>query len=455
VHGLSIGRAFSVLAERDPTAVAVRCGDTVLTRAELDVLATRLARRWIAEGLAVDDLVTIALPNSVDAIVATVATWKAGATPQPLNPGLPAREHDRLLDLTGPALVVDGPVGDGIDGPELPDVAASCWKAPTSSGSTGVPKVILAAAPARVDPDRPIAPFVPQHAVQVVAGPLFHAAPFVYAYRGLMTGHELVVLPRFDAGAWLRAVEEFGATWGMLTPAHLHRIARHPAVGSADLSSLERILHLGARCPGWLKLFWMERLGPDRVEELYAGTESQGLCFVSGRDWVHHPGSVGRPLPGSEFRVVRPDLSDCAPFEVGEILMRRNQPTYSYVGSDPLVRDGWHTLGDAGWFDADGFLFVADRLDDVITTAGVAVLPADVEGVLEEHPGVSCAVVVGRADDERGQVVHAVVQGSASEGELRAWSRERMDPEKAPRSYEFVDGPLRDDAGKVRRSRWR
>ena len=452
---LSIGAAFTLLARRAPDAVAVRCGAEVLTRGELEVRADALARRWIADGVRVDDVVTVCLPNSVDFVVATVAAWKAGATPQPLSPGLPDRERRAVLDLTRPAVVVDAELPEGLEGGPLPDLASSCWKAPTSSGSTGRPKVVRAAAPARVDPDGRVAPFVPRVARQLVAGPLFHAAPFVYAMRGLMTGHELLVLPRFDAGGWLRLVQEHRATWSVLSPATMHRIARHPARDATDVGSLGSVLHLGARCAPWLKREWIDWLGPGRVQELYAGTESQGLTFVSGSEWLEHPGSVGRPLPGSEFRVVRADGSECGPGEVGEVLMRRDRPTYSYLGAEPRVRDGWHTLGDSGWFDAEGYLFLADRLDDVVTSAGVAIAPADVEGVLEEHPAVRSALVVGRPDAERGQVVHAVVEGRVPEGELREWVRGRLDPEKAPRTYRFVSGPLRDEAGKARRADWR
>jgi bile acid-coenzyme A ligase len=446
VPDLTIGAAFSLLAQRAPDAVAVRCGDEVVTRADLESRANGLARRWIADGVRVDDVVTVCLPNSTDFVVATVAAWKAGATPQPLSPRLPARERDAVLDLTRPVVVVDGELPEGLGGGPLPDLAASCWKAPTSSGSTGTPKVIRAGAPARFDPDATVAPFVPREAVQLVAGPLFHAAPFVYALRGLMTGHELVVLPRFDAGEWLRLAGEHGVTWSVLSPATMHRIARHPDRPTADVSSLRSVLHVGARCAPWLKRTWIDWLGAERVEELYAGTESQGLAFIGGAEWLEHPGSVGRPLPGSEFRVVRPDRTRCAPGEIGEIVMRRDVRD---------VRDVWHTLGDSGWFDADGFLFVADRLDDVITSAGVAIAPADVEGVLEEHPGVRSAIVVGRPDAERGEVVHAVVEGPVREEGLRDWLRSRLDPEKAPRSYEFVGEPLRDEAGKARRARWR
>ncbi len=457
---MSIGRAFAHLADEAPDAVAVRCGGDVMTRRELDLASNRVAHAW-AGRVGHDDLVTIVLPNGLDFVLACVATWKLGATPQPLSPRIGAGERAAILELARPALVVDGPVGTCDDDSPLPDLAASSWKAPTSSGSTGRPKIVRAAAPATVDPDGRVAPFVPRRAVQLVAGPLFHAAPFVYAMRGLMTGHELVVLPQFDPTEALRAIERHGITWTMLVPTMMHRIWRlGPDVRDAhDVSSIESVLHLGARCAPWLKRSWIDWLGPDRVVEVYAGTESQGVAMITGREWLERPGSVGRGISGSQFRVVRPDGTTAAPGESGEIVMRREgPPTYSYVGAEQVLKDGWHTLGDAGRMDVDGYLWVDDRLDDVIVTGGVKVQPADVEAVLEEHPAVRSAVAVPRPDEGLGQVVHAVVdvaQADVEVPELAEWARGRLDPEKAPRSWELTREPLRDDTGKVRRRAFR
>lgn len=453
----SIARALGELAREEPDAVAVRHGDVATTRRELDLDTNRLAREW-ADRVGQDDLVTISLPNGLDFVRACCAVWKLGATPQPLSTTMPAAERRGVLDLARPALVVDRPIGvvEGDEAP-LPDRVASSWKAPASSGSTGRPKLVRAAADGTVDPYGPVADFVPRNAVQLVAGPLTHAAPFVYGMRGLMTGHELVLMPGFEPEAWLSLVAEHRVTWGVLVPTMMHRIHRlgPDRLAAADVSSLESVLHLGARCAPWLKRAWIDWLGPGRVVEVYAGTEAQGLATITGREWLDHPGSVGRGCGGSRFRVVRPDGSDCAPGEVGEILMRRDRPTYTYVGERPRVRDGWHTLGDSGHLDADGYLYVGDRLDDVIVTGGTSVQPADVEQVLDAHPDVRGSVVVGRADEELGEVVHAVVETTASVAELVAWVGGRLDREKHPRSWEVGTVSLRPDTGKVRRRDWR
>ncbi|WP_299055408.1 AMP-binding protein [uncultured Nocardioides sp.] len=448
---VTISRAPALLAERDPDGVALRSGRRVVTRRALVDLADGVARRWVAEGLGVDDVVVLGCGDPVDLVLAAVATWRAGATPLPLAPGLAPGERAALLDLARPARVEDGPLDltPGRAGAPLPDRAASSWKVAASSGSTGRPKLVRAAAPARVDPDRPVAAFVPRDAVQLVASPPHAGAGFVYATRGLTSGHELVLMPSFDAGEWLRLVAGHRVTWSVLSPTTMRAIARHPDRATADVSSLESVLHVGARCPEPLKRDWLAWLGPSRVVEVYAGTESAGVAMIGGEDWLLHPGSVGRGVGGTRFRVVRPDGGDCAPGEVGEILMRRDAPTYTYVGAAAQDRHGWHSLGDAGRTDADGWLWVLDRLDDLVDVDGHRVAPADVEAALLEHPDVGSAVVVGR-----GGGLHAVVQCPDLDA-VRAWAATRLDPPHLPTGWEAVPHPLRDDAGKARRSSYR
>ncbi|MDP4331981.1 AMP-binding protein [Curtobacterium sp. A7_M15] len=473
---ITISRAFTELAQRSPDAPAVRDGSDALTRGTLEARSNALARRYRDAGVRTDSFVTVVGGNTVDTVIATVAVWKAGATPQPLSPRLPAPERQKVLDLVDPALVVsDEPVAgrtwmplDGAGDPAsdtdarpLEDHAAASWKAPTSSGSTGTPKVVVAAASAHVDPDGRVAEFVPRHATQLVAGPLHHAAPFVYAMRGLMTGHALVLMPRFDAAAWLDTVVSARATWGMLVPTMMSRImALGPELfADADVTSLDSVLHIGAVCPPHVKRSWIRWLGPDRVVEVYSGTESNGLAMIRGDEWLQHPGSVGRPIGGTTIRIVRPDGRAAGIGETGRIEMTRpGAATYRYLGRGVPAQDSWHSLGDSGHLDHDGYLYIADRNDDLIVSGGVNVWPAAVESTLERHPAVRTCVVVGKPDPDFGQRVHAVVDvgtSSVSREQLDDWAASAFTPDERPRSWTIVHAPIRDDTGKVRRRAWR
>ena len=472
---MSISRAFTVLADRDPDRLAVDDGHTRLTRADLEGRANALARRFRELGVTTDAFVTVAGDNRTATVVATVAAWKAGATPQPLSPWLPAAEQEAILRLVDPALVVSDepmvgrrwlPLSAGDTEPPVheaappPDRAAACWKAPTSSGSTGRPKIVLAAASAHVDPDAPVAEFVPHRATQLVAGPLAHAAPFVYAFRGLMTGHSLVLLPRFDENAWLDAIGRHRITWGMLVPAMMARIgALGPdRLARTDVSTLESVLHIGAHCPDHVKRAWIGWLGAHRIVEVYSGTESSGLTMVRGDDWLAHPGTVGRPTGGTAVRVVRPDGTGTPPGQIGRIEMTRPGPApYRYLGDRPPPADTWHTLGDCGWLDDDGFLFLAGRVDDRIVSDGREIWPAAVESALERHPDVRSCLVVGRPDAVRGQAIHAVVDvgdSAATAPALAEWAATVLPPEHRPHQWTVVHEPLRGDTGKVRRREW-
>jgi len=172
-------------------------------------------------------------------------------------------------------------------------------------------------------------------------------------------------------------------------------------------------------------------------------------------EWLSLPGSVGRVVLG-EMRVAGPAGEDVAPGTVGEIWMRPpdDRATYHYIGASPVAREGWESLGDMGWFDEDGYLYLADRQTDMILVGGANVYPAEVESALDEHPAVLSSCVIGLPDDDYGNVVHALVEirGEVTDDELRAHLAERLVGYKLPRTFERSPEPLRDDAGKVRRS---
>jgi bile acid-coenzyme A ligase len=266
-------------------------------------------------------------------------------------------------------------------------------------------------------------------------------------------------MPRFDAEATLAWIERFRIDYAILVPTMMNRIWRLGAEARSryDLSSLRIVLHLGAPCPEWLKQNWIDWLGPERIHELYGGTESLGNTWITGTEWLSHRGSVGKMMPGAELRILDERGDEVAPGVIGEVYLRPTASSgaaYSYIGAEARSRDGWESLGDMGRVDEEGYLYLTDRRTDMIVTGGANVYPAEVEAALEAHPSVSSSAVIGLPDDDLGQRVHAIVQcrDDVDEDALRAHLAEHLVRYKIPRSIEYVETPLRDEAGKVRRS---
>lgn len=456
-------------ARRAPEEPVVVDDRETLTARGLDTAATSLAHTLRRRGVGLDDTVAVSMANSVDVVIACVGVWRAGATPQLLDPRLRREERAALEGLDRPAAAIGAAPVDGSipwlpsarvapDAGPLPDLAASSWKAATTSGSTGRPKIVRAAAPARLDPERPVAAFLPRTGTQLVAGPLWHSAVFTYAFRGLLTGQRLVVMDRFSPENWIDRVETHRVTWGLLVPTMMARLLRLPEAqrDPARVTSLHAVLHMGAPCPPDLKRAFLAWLGPERVDEVYAGSESNGLTLIGGVDWLAHPGSVGRPIGGTRLRI-RDDRGDDVPTgRPGRIWMHRgDDAAYAYVGArSRRDADGWDTLDDIGHVDADGFLFVHDRADDIVNRAGTKVAPATVESALASHPDVVEAVAFGVRDDDLGSAVHAVVRltdDPAPLDDILAFARSRLAPVPLD-ALHVTTSPLRNDAGKVRRS---
>ncbi|HEY8547623.1 MAG TPA: AMP-binding protein [Acidimicrobiales bacterium] len=465
---VSFPRRLADLAAADPDRPAVTCGADTVTRAQLEARADQLARHLRRRGVGLGDMVTIALPNSVEWVVAAVAAWKLGAIPQPVSPKLPPRELAAIVELANPAAVLgpdswevpDGPdAGAAEDAEPLPDVVSPAWKAPTSGGSTGRPKLIVAGDPATFDTDARPGLRIQPDGCMVMPGPLYHNGPVVWSLQALLWGNHVVLLPRFDAAETLRLIAAHRADIVYVVPTMMKRISRLPDEErlAHDLSSLRTVWHLAEPCPPWLKQEWIDWLGPDVVMELYAGTEAQVATVISGREWLEHRGSVGRPLAG-EVLILDEEGEPVPPGTVGEVWLRsgRDRPTYRYVGAEARTREGgWESLGDLGWVDEDGYLYLADRMQDMILSGGANIYPAEVEAAINEHPKVRSCAVIGLPDDDLGSRAHAIVEadeGAVDADELRAFVRERLVAYKVPRTWELVQEGLRDEAGKVRRA---
>ena len=472
---ISLGAKLAQHARFQPNAPAVSCGEQTLTYAALHRRTNRIARGLSALGVKHGDLVTLGLPNGVGFVEACYAIWKLGATPQPVSFRLPKGELEAIMQLAKTPIVIadfnhqiDRPLV-GIaelaalsdDDSDLPDATAPISKAPTSGGSTGRPKLILSGQPGETLAETPeiggwrLTP----NSIAVLPAPLYHNAGFGMMMAAMSQGCHLVVMPRFDPEATLAEIEKRRATWVYVVPTMMNRIWRLPDVVREryDLSSLQTLWHLAAPCPAFLKEAFIRWIGPDVVMELYAGTEAQAVTIITGGEWLEHRGSVGRVTVG-EMKAVGEDGADLPPGEVGEIYMRRPEgapPTYKYVGATAKVMEGgWESLGDIGWFDEDGYLYLSDRRADMILVGGSNVYPAEIEAALEEHPAVQSVAVIGLPDEDLGNRVHAIVQAkeAVTPDQLKAHVAERLVSYKQPRTFEFVDEPLRDDAGKVRRS---
>jgi bile acid-coenzyme A ligase len=470
---MSMGRAFGWWAERDPEAVALVHGEAGATRGELERRSNRRARAYASLGVGEGDRVTLALPNGIEFFEACLATWKLGATPNPISSRLPELERRALVELAEPALVVGAEPGEYGDrpalspgsepSPELPDTAlpdrvSRYVRAMTSGGSTGRPKLIIEKTPAECDPEaEPNG--MRAGGTTLVPGPLYHAGPFITSWQQLLCGGRVILLSRFDPALCLELIERHGVDWVLFVPTMMQRIWRLPEEERTrrDLSSLRTVMCTGAPSPAWLKRAWIEWLGPERIQEAYGGSERIAGTQISGVEWLAHPGSVGRPTGGRKIRILRPDGSECGPGEVGEVYMMPaagQGSTYFYVGAEAAATsDGWESLGDMGSLDEEGYLYLVDRKTDMIVTGGANVYPAEVEAALDAHPAVRSSAVIGLPDEDLGQRIHAVVDATAPVGdeELREHLARHLVRYKIPRSFEYVTEPLRDDAGKVRR----
>jgi bile acid-coenzyme A ligase len=473
VQGTTFLTVLRQLAGADPGRPAVTFGDDTLTRADLVSRVENLAALFARLGVRQGDNVTIGLPNSIGFVEAMFAAWALGAVPQPISDRLPPRERAAIIELADPALVVGAPATESggrpvlesvprdlSPGPFTPGVAPE-WKRMTSGGSTGRPKLIAAAEPAVAEKVATAAPlvFVRPEGTVLMPGPLAHNAPFSVTTTALLTGNHVVLAPRFDAEQTLRLIERYRVTYVLMVPTMMLRIMRLPEEvrAAADVSSLEVVFHLASPCPPWLKQAWIEWLGPERIAELYGGTELQAVTIITGTEWVAHRGSVGRVVVG-EVEIRDPEGRPLAAGAEGEIWMRRGAGVpspYRYIGATARsAGEGWESLGDIGKLDADGYLYITDRLADMILVGGSNVYPAEIEAALDEHPNVQSCCVFGLPHEDLGNIPYAIVELSApaSDEELLAHLRQHLAPYKLPRVIERASTPLRDDAGKVRRS---
>lgn len=481
-QSMTPGARLTQLAAAQPDQIAVICdlqngGEQTLTWSELERWANRFAHRLAESGVQRGDFVVINFPNSIEHVVSTLAIFKLGACPMPINYRMPAAERDAMMALASPKVVLSDAEGitaisraqmhklDHYSTEPLPDAVPQPFKAIASGGSTGKPKLIVAPGAFQLPPS--IHPFALVMGMKpgdrvYSPGPLYHNQAFMFSQVALFIGASIVINEKFDADRTLSAIERHRPTMLNVVPTMMLRMARSPAFESSDLGSLRSLWHMASACADWVKRAWINKIGASRVCEIWAATEVTGVTSINGEEWLKRPGSVGRGF-STEIRILDADRKPLPVNEVGEIFTRFNNapPPYQYLGAPPLESlDGEFTsVGDLGYLDDQGYLFLADRRVDLIISGGANIYPAEVEAVLTQFKGVRDAVVIGIKDEDLGRRVHALIEpmpGTRLHGsELDAHVRKQLASYKVPRSYEMVEELPRDEAGKIRRSKLR
>ena len=491
----------TAVATPDKPAIVLYPSGTVVTFGELEARANRLAHLFRASGLVEGDAVAILIENNEHIHAVMWAARRAGLYYVPVNTHLTAAEAAYIIDNSAAkAIVGSGKLVETLAGlgaelpnglPELlliadgeldgwqryPECVADQPDTPIddeiegdllqySSGTTGRPKGIKRDLPHVPPSEWPgmmsalVGFWMHPDAVYLSPAPLYHTAPSVWSMQTQAGGITTVILEKFDAEGALDAIQKHRVTHGQFVPVMFTRMLKLPEAvrNSYDVSSLERVMHAAAPCPVEIKLQMMDWWGPI-VDEYYASSEAIGSTLITAEDYLTHPGSVGKPMFGA-IHIVGEDGNELPQGEAGEIYFEGGMD-FEYL-NDPTktasARDvhGWKTVGDIGYLDEDGYLYLTDRRHHMIISGGVNIYPQEAENMLVTHPKVMDAAVFGVPDDEMGQRVKGVVQtvdpADATDEfaeELSAWLRDRLAHFKCPRSISFEAQLPRTDTGKL------
>ncbi len=483
---------LSAVARRDPERVAFVDGAVIRTYGELDARSAALARALHARGIRAGDRVAIMMANSIEFFEAWAAAARVGASVVLVNWHLKRDElayilgdsaarillaHEKFLDVARAAAgdqceVIDVPgsyealIAGSPDEGAIDDCVVLASPVFYTSGTTGRPKGVIHGT---FNADVAVAAQRGQVAlwgwnerdVYLLSGPAYHAGPGGFVMSALFVGASTVILRpdaqgRWDSRGWLDAVARQGVTISFMTPAHFIRLLERTAEERAavDLSSLRIIVHGAAPCPAAVKhqiLDWF----PCPVWELYGASEG-GATRISSDEWRDRPGSVGASWPGVEIRILDENGNTQPTGVTGLVYIRPAGGARFHYHDDPdktaaAWRDDAFTVGDVGYLDADGYLFLTDRASDMVIRGGVNIYPREVEEVLHEHPAVVDCAVFGVPDDRLGERLKAVVElrDPVSNESLAAFVAERVADYKVPSDWEVVSELPRNPNGKV------
>ncbi len=479
-----------------PAVIMAGSGDTI-TYKQLDERSNQCAHLFRKLGLQHGDTVAICLENRAEFFDIVWGAQRAGLIYVAISCRLTASEIDYILKDSGSKALFASPylgaVLDQIESPvtrfilggvhagwdnyadtvaDMPITPVADERAGTdmlySSGTTGQPKGIRFPLPEDADIAAPnvlaglamMAFKFSGESIYLSPAPLYHAAPLRWCAAVHRLGGTVVVMEKFDPEAALVAIEKYKITASQWVPTHFARMLKLPEDVRAkyDVSSLETAVHAAAPCPVPIKEAMIEWWGPV-LREYYAGTEGQGITFISSEEWLTHKGSVGRAL-NATMHICDEEGDDVPVGQEGTVFFE-SAASFSYH-NDPektkgaTNKHGWTTLGDVGRLDAEGYLYLTDRKSFMIISGGVNIYPQEIENHLVTHPRVRDVAVIGGPHDEMGEEVIAVVQpldiadaGDDLRDELTAFAREKLSGIKIPRRIDFRDELPRHDTGKL------
>jgi long-chain acyl-CoA synthetase len=498
---------FWKLAQDDPSHVAVvEPSGKKVTAGELHASANQVVHGLRALGLKPGDAIAVMLSNEVAMLELYLAATQAGLYIVPINSHLTGPEVAYIVaDSDAKALFCNDKTGDAsrlaaaatelradvrfttgtVEGfrsfAELK--AGQSATAPAdrragaamtyTSGTTGKPKGVRRQLPP-VDPEmvaEPNAMFlmlfgITPHddGVHLVVSPLYHTAVLNFCTNHLHFGHTVVLMDKWTPEGTLEAIAKHRVTTTHMVPTQFRRLLALPDDVRArvkergDLASLRHVIHSAAPCPVDVKKKMIEWWG-DVIFEYYAASEGGGT-LATPKDWTAHPGTVGKAWPISKLKVVKDDGAECAPREVGTVYMSMGVHTFEYhkdkKKTESSWKDGFFTVGDAGWLDEEGFLYLCDRKTDMIISGGVNIYPAEIESTIVVHPKVRDVAVFGIPHEDWGEEVKAVVEpapgvapNAALADEILSFCKERLASFKIPKSVDFVSELPRDPNGKL------
>ncbi len=479
-------------ANPDKPAVVMTDGSPGLSYGELEDRANRGAHLLRELGIGQGETIAYWLPNCPEVFEVYWAGQRAGCYITPIATALTAEEADYIIGNSGARLLVADSAIPGLAAlPARPGVTVMTreeWRAALdrqpqgqiadeapgfhmvySSGTTGRPKGIRLPLPeGEVTASHQLAEQIggryglgPDD-TYLSPAPLYHTAPLAYTTAAHRLGATVVVMPKFDAEEALKAIQDHRVTMTQMVPTMFVRMLKlsETVRKSYDLSSLRHVVHAAAPCPVPVKHAMIEWLGPI-VFEYYGGSEGNGSTAITSEEWLRKPGSVGRASWGT-IHICNDAGNELSAGEQGIVYFEGGWD-FKYLGDEEKTRDArnprhptWSTLGDVGFLDEDGYLFLTDRKSYMIISGGVNIYPQEVENLLITHPRVADAAVIGVPNPDFGEEVKAVVQPldpadatPAFAAELIAFCKEHLSPIKCPRSVDFDPALPRLDNGKL------